>query len=312
MAFQVGNYIIEEPILNILEQVKLELTNGKLDKIENKGDYIRVTCPVHSDGMEHNPSCSVYCGNNGLEQGTWNCFTCGSHGKLSDFIGKCFDESKHFGERWLIEHYGNTFVKPTYNLTDIVLDNKVETKTLNESILNTFESYHPYMTKRGISDEVIKEFELRYDPLSRCIVFPVRDKHGKLVALTRRSVDTKKFIIDKDFNKDNIYLLYDILRNNTKEVYVVESQINALVLRSWGYPSIALFGAGTTYTQMQELNKTGVKHFILCYDPDPAGEKGTLRFIKYLRKDIFCDIVKMPEGKDVADLTKEEFIELLK
>ena len=167
------------------------------------------------------------------------------------------------------------------------------------------------MKKRKLTDEIIEKFEIKYDPLSKSIVFPVRDISGKLVGLTKRSIEGKKFYIDKGFNKENIYLLYNIISENIKEVVVCESQINALTSWVYGKPAIALFGAGTTEEQMNVLNNTDIKHYILCYDPDNAGKKGANKFKRLIRKDVFVDEIFLPSGKDLNDLTKEEFNNIL-
>ena len=270
----IDKQLIDEPIINILYKVRDELPNGKLNVIEQKDDYVRVTCPVHAGGTEKHPSCSVYCGNGELQYGWYHCFTCSSSGPLYKFIGECFGQSANYGRQWLLNNFGNT-----------------------------------YITDRELTDEVIEKFEIKYDPLSKSIVFPVRDVNGKIAFLTRRSTEGKKFIIDKGADKSVIYLLYNNI--NEREVYVVESQINALTLEGWGYHAIALFGAGTSEGQMKTLNKTNIKRYILCYDNDQAGRKGAKRFKKLIRKDVFVDDIIMPEGKDVNDLTKEEFDNLV-
>ena len=182
---------------------------------------------------------------------------------------------------------------------------------LEESILDSFRPYHPYMTKRKLSPEVIEKFQIKYDPELQAIVFPVRDVKGRLKFLTKRSINSKMFYIDKSANKKDIYLLNEIVKNNISEVIVCESQINALTCWSYGYPAIALFGAGTTKEQIDELNKTGIKHYILAYDPDQAGDKGKARFKKYIRKDVFVDSLELPKGKDINDLSKEELDNLI-
>lgn len=308
----IDNYLIDEPIINILYKLRDELTNGKLNVIEQKDDYVRVTCPVHAGGTEKHPSCSVYCGNGELQYGWYHCFTCSSSGPLYKFIGECFGQSANYGRQWLLNNFGNTYITDReLQLEDIELNTvvKEEKEYLDESVLEEFSSYHPYMTKRKLTDEVIEKFEIKYDPLSKSIVFPVRDINGKIAFLTRRSTEGKKFIIDKGADKSVIYLLYNNI--NEREVYVVESQINALTLESWGYHAIALFGAGTSEGQMKTLNNTNIKRYILCYDNDQAGRKGAKRFKKLIRKDVFVDDIIMPEGKDVNDLTKEEFDNLV-
>ena len=48
----------------------------------------------------------------------------------------------------------------------------------------------------------------------------------------------------------------------------------------------------------------------LCFDGDAAGNKGTNNFIKNV-KNSFISVVKIPLGKDVNDLTKDEFDKLV-
>ncbi|MBO7697135.1 MAG: toprim domain-containing protein [Acholeplasmatales bacterium] len=58
------------------------------------------------------------------------------------------------------------------------------------------------------------------------------------------------------------------------------------------------------------MNKSGIRHFILCLDGDEAGFKGSGRFINNIYDDILVDYIKLPEGKDINDLTLEEFKKL--
>lgn len=47
------------------------------------------------------------------------------------------------------------------------------------------------------------------------------------------------------------------------------------------------------------------------YDPDEAGRRGAERFKKLIRKDVLVDDVLLPPGKDVNDLSKKEFENLI-
>lgn len=303
----VNNYVIDAPIVEILTKLRSELTNGKLSTIEQKGDYVRVTCPIHSEGHEKHPSCSVYCGDGDLRYGTYHCFTCGNSGPLYEFIALCFDESTAFGKKWLIENFGTLFtVNRILKLEDIDLSKKEESEEfLDESALDEFSSYHPYMTQRKLTDEVIKEFEIKYNPLRKSIVFPVRDINGKLIALPERSIEKKKFYLPKNFNKGNIYALNKI--DFTKPVYLTESQINCLTIYGYGSQALALFGAGVTDEQIKVLNDLPVRNYIIAFDPDPAGIKGTRKLCKALSKTKFVDVVLYNDNRDINDLSEEEF-----
>lgn len=57
------------------------------------------------------------------------------------------------------------------------------------------------------------------------------------------------------------------------------------------------------------LNKSGIINYYLCLDGDEAGRNGIRKFIANV-KNAFISIVNIPEGKDVNDLTKDEFEKL--
>lgn len=302
------NNLIEEPIINILQEVRRESNNGLLHDIINKGDDVLVTCPFHKDGKEKTPACFVYSGeSDSIRRGQFYCFTCGEKGPLYKLIGYCFGRDDEYGKDWLISKYGQLVTTHQINLKSINLNKKQE-EYLDESILDNFETYHSYLEKRNLSREVCNRFKVRYDPETKCVVFPVWDKYGNLKFLTRRSVIDKKFIIDKDADKSTIYLLNEVIKHGLSTVVVVESQINALTLWQYGFPAIALFGAGTSEDQVDQLNKSPIRHYILAYDNDAAGIKGSDRFKKFIRKDVFVDELIMPIGRDVNDLSKEEIL----
>ena len=311
----IDNHVIDAPIETIINQIKKELTNGKLSQVEKKGDNISVTCPSHKGGHETRPSCYVYCGDDpDIEYGYMHCFTCGAQGSLWHFVAECFDKNDAWGKQWLLDRFGDAFVETQVKLPDFdvlqkskVLQNN-ETSQENETLLNTCQSWHPYMAKRKLSREICEKFRVKYDPKGEHIVFPCWDENGNLVMVTRRSVHTKQFLIPKDVEKP-VYLLNVIKRNNIQEVTIVESQINCLTLWSMGYPSCALFGTGTSH-QYDLLNKSGIRHYYLCFDGDDAGDNGIKRFLKNIRKDVFVDIILMTRGKDVNDLSQEEFDKL--
>lgn len=317
MQLIINDYVISTSIEEILTKVRSELTNGKLKYFKQKGNEIKVTCPHHEDGQEKNPDCYINAMQTGdLEYGYCHCFACGFSGRLSKFIGECFDKDEQFGENWLVKNFGNSVVDEQnddlYDF-DIVSQDDCEdllkdNKYIDESILDSMQTWHPYLDKRGISRKVCERFKIRYEPETKCIVFPVWDENSNLYMLTRRSVESKKFIIDSDKEKP-IYLYNVIKRNNINQAVICESQINCLTLWSWNIPSVALFGTGTQH-QYDILNKSGILRYYLAFDGDGAGDKGIMRFLKNIRKDVFVDVIMIPRGKDVNDLTEEEFNKL--
>ena len=307
MSFVINNQIIEEPILAILLQVKKELNNGKLSRIVDKGDWISIPCPFHSNGMEKHNSCGVVVSSDeGIEEGTFNCLACKEHGSLAYLIGACFDRNESFGTKWLLDHYGNTFLETQYLLPSIDLKKEVnKTKYIDETVLDSYQSYHPYMTKRKLNEYVINKFKIKYNPEQKTLVFPVWDEYNNLVMLTQRKVEYKDFFVPKGVDKP-VYLLNYAIKDKSPYVIVVESQINALTLQKFNLPAVALFGCAISKYQVEQLKKSGIRHFVLSLDPDEAGRSGEERFRKMMGDNIFIDYVHIPKGKDINDLTDDE------
>lgn len=310
----IDNHLIKRDIKEILTKLKSSIYNGKLKSILYKGDEVQVTCPFHKDGQETRPSCFIYVGEGDLIWGTFHCFTCGEKGSLTKFVAECFEKNERYAKDWLKKNFTEEIVEE-YSIVEldepIKLNKKEEpVKCIDESILDNFKSWHPYMNERKLTKETCERFKIKYDDKTKSIVFPVYDVNDRLIFLTRRRVDYKQFIIDKGVDK-NIYLLNEVLKGNYNQVIVCESQINALLCWQWGYPAIALFGAGTTKEQMDILNKTSILHYILMYDNDPAGRKGAKRFTKYIKNTCLVTDIILPKDKDVGDLSEKEFKNLL-
>ena len=304
---------IDAPIDTILKTLRKDINNGLLKDIANEVNHnIALTCPNHKNGFENNPSCQIYTNkyNDNVPYGKCHCFTCGYTATLPEFVSKCFRRNDiEFGEEWLLENFGSAYINNYKFLPEIELNKKEDIEILDESILDQFNYYDNYMWERHLTKEVVDRFKVGFYPKMNALAFPVWDEQNRLRMITYRNVNNKHFYIEADKEKP-VYLLNFIKQDNIKTVYVAESQINALTLWGWGYPAIALFGTGTKH-QYEVLNKSHIRNYILCFDPDSAGFKGAKRFINNIRKDVIVTQKILPPGKDVNDLEKEEF-DLLK
>ena len=309
MELIIKNKLINAPIPTILNRLKSECKHDYLHYIgPDKNDHVAITCPFHKNGQERRPSCFVYTKTDDpdLPYGTVHCFTCGRGTTLPYLVGYCLGGNVELGNDWLEERFGDTFIVTEDYLPPIELDKKSEDKNfLDENILNQYAFYHPYMFKRKLTNEVINKFKIGYDKNTDCITFPIWDEKGNLVSISRRSTKKKYFKLENNIGKP-IYLLNFIKAENITTVYVVESQINALTLWSWGMPAIALLGTGSK-AQYEILRNSGIRNYILCFDGDLAGKKGEKRFIENMRKNVIVSVKEIPAGKDVNDLTEEEF-----
>lgn len=308
MKLLVNNRLIRAPIDSILNDIVAESKIPYFRDRIKRGGNILVTCPFHKNGNEEKPSCSI-CANSedDVPFGTYHCWSCGASGSLVDLVAKCFHVTTEQSKEWVSEKYGNTFIEEQEFLPSI---EPVKKTFMDEAILDNFTPYtHPYMNKRKITEHVRKTFKIGYNRANESIVFPVWDEKNNLLFITQRSVKTKFFQIPEGIDKP-VYLLNFIYKFGFDTAIVVESQINCLTC--WGYhlPSVALFGTGTK-EQVDILNKSPIRNYILCFDGDNAGRKGAERFKKYIRKDVLVTDIVMPNGKDVNDLDAVTLYNLL-
>ena len=310
----IDNYVINKPIEEILTLLKLSLTNGKLKDIENKGDDILVTCPHHDGGHEKTAACNIYIGNDTkLPYGYFNCFVCGEKGSFLKFVAECFDAPESYAKAWLLKNFdGELIAKNLFMGEPIVLNrNKGIKKHLDESILDQYQTWNPYLAKRKLSREICELFKVRYDPKYRQVIFPAYDMNGNLVMLAKRSIDVKSFYLDKDVEKP-VYCLDYVMKNNIKTVLITEGPFDCLTGWEYGFPTIATFGKISDY-QIEQINKSCINIIYAAFDNDAAGRSFLETLKRKLTKRIIIIETKFPAWrKDLNDLTKEELQEIIK
>ena len=303
------------------------------------GDYMQIYCPFHSDGNERKPSCGVLLNEqfkNGRRypQGWTHCFTCGYAESLPDMISDLLKlkSISQTGIDWLIQNIPGFQADFEADYQQLIPDNLMNALTdnfavqylqsltqpkveyISEAELASYRFTIPYMYERRLTDEIIDKFDVGYDANwvapgrktpTPCVTFPVRDKDGHTLFFCRRSVQGKFFNYPTDVTKP-VYGLYE-LPPNCKSVIICESCFNALTCWVYGRPAVALLGTGNSY-QIQQLKELGVQEFILAFDPDDAGRRATNKLKKALKSvAIVWSFVGIPPGKDINDLTKEEF-----
>lgn len=314
MELVIKNKLIDVDAKDILDTLRMETGYKYFKSIKETsgGDKLMVTCPWHKDGQENHPSCCVSnTDNNEYEKGFFHCFTCGKNATIKQVVAHCLDDTEDTAEEWLLERFGNVFVKKKFSLTDIEIGSSNKKSYMSDSVLDKYNYYNEYMWKRGLTKEVVDRFEVGYNPENRTVTFPVRDEKGGLVFITERSIDTKFFLIPDDVEKP-VYLLYEVIKKNYPFVVVCEGQIDALTCWSYGVPAVALFGVGSS-EQYKILNSTGIRNWVTFFDNDDAGRKATNRFNKMIRKDTLVTNLSFGNinKKDINDLTIQEFDQIL-
>ena len=310
---QIDNYIINKSIEEILILLKITLTNGKLKDIQNKGDDLLVTCPFHRNGLENTPACNIYIGEDSkLPYGYFNCFVCGEKGPFIKFVAKCFESSEKYAKDWILKNFSSELIaKNAFTNDPIILNkNKGVKNYLDESILDQYQTFCPYLAKRKLSRAICEQFKVRYDPRYRQVIFPAYNINGKLVMLAKRSIDVKTFYLDKNVEKP-VYCLDYIMKNNIKTAIITEGPFDCLTGWEYGFPTIATFGKISDY-QINQINKSCLNIIYAMFDNDAAGRQFTETLKKKLTKRIIIVETKFPPNKkDLNDLTKEELQKII-
>lgn len=307
----IDNYVIDTPIPDIIDQIKLRLTNGKLKDVQVKGDNILVTCPSHAGGREAKPAGNIYIGEDtGVAYGYFRCFVCDCQGPFYHFVAECFDSSDQYAKDWLCKTFGTLVFEKLDIGDDIKLpQRKVVTKKISDAPLKEMQSYCPYLAQRKISKDICELFGVKYDPKFRQVVFPVYDARDNLVMLAKRSIDSKIFYLDKDVEKP-VYCLNYIIKNNITKAIITEGPFDCLTAYEYGAPAIATLGK-LSEQQVAQINKSCLTTIYTMFDNDDAGREFTEYLKQRLDKRILVEEVKLPPNrKDLNELSYQEFIKI--
>lgn len=308
----VKNRQINATTMDILTELKAYINNrdGKeiFRDIRDVYTNTMVTCPFHKHGEERKPSCGV--NNEPVDGKIWvHCFTCGYKGTLETFISNVLgvQDDGTEGVNWILQNFDVTFTRKL----NVFIGGRQRGKCqesfnqfVEEALLQQYRYYHPYMYKRGLTNEIIDKYDIGYDKISNSITFPIRDINGRTLFIAKRSVVGKMFVLPSARNKP-LYGVYE-LDYSKPDIFICESFFNALTLAKWGYNAIALMGTGSNY-QYELINKLPFRTIYLCLDGDNAGRSGARKLCQHIIPGKIVYEYMMPDGKDVNDLTLSEF-----
>ena len=311
-TLRVDNYIISTPLYEVVKQLRLSLTNGKLQEIKSwsdNEDNIVVTCPSrhHKGGHEHSAACNIYVGDSSkIPYGYCKCWACDFQSSFIYFVAECFESSESFAKKWLIDHFGVLSESSVLTEAPIVIKQKKGPTKLSKDYLESLQTWHPYLAERKLSREVCELFNIKYDSIGSQIIFPCYDVNGNLIMTPKRSIVYKNFYLDSNQEKP-VYCLDYIINHNISTAMVCEGPFDVLTCYTYGYPAIGTFG-NPSPSQINAINKSTIKVLYLAMDNDAAGKRMANTIRSGLDPRIIVKEVKWPIGKkDPNELSYEEF-----
>jgi DNA primase len=255
---------------------------------EENGEWFGL-CPWH---QENTPSFSV-----SPDKGTYGlvyCFGCHKGGNVLNFVQKYHNLGFKDALKHLCSYAGITEDQLPQRLTATSVIKKYRTpnkkqkestyKILDSDIMNRYERNPEKLTawvEEGISPEVLEKYQVRYDPLSNRIMYPIRTTYGEFMNIDGRTLDPdwkeKKIRKYTHFHKtgimDTIYALWEnrdaIVK--AKEILLFEGAKSVYKCETWGIMNAAaLLGGHLNPSQrkiLMSLSKQGVRVvFALDYE----------------------------------------------
>ncbi|BBI01062.1 DNA primase [Buchnera aphidicola (Nipponaphis monzeni)] len=157
-----------------------------------------------------------------------------------------------------------------------------------------------------------------YNRFYKRIIFPIRDKRGRIGGFGGRSLHNVKpkylnspeTIIFK--KKYQLYGLYEVFKTNNKihKLLVVEGYIDVIMLFQFNINyAVATLGTSLTSENIQTLFRI-TDTIIYCYDGDSAGRIAAWKALKlslpYLYDNKILKFIFLPEGEDPDSLIQKE------
>jgi DNA primase len=212
-----------------------------------------------------------------------------------------------------------------------------------------------YLKGRGLSGEIVKQFSIGYAPDSwdgimkvfatnhktsqqlvdlgmaiageknrpydrfrGRIMFPIRDKRGRVIGFGGRVLadGTPKYLNSPEtriYHKgQELYGLFEAKQTNKQlqQLIVVEGYMDVVALAQHGITNaVASLGTSTTYEQLQSMFRT-VNEVVCCYDGDRAGRDAAWRAMEnalpLINDGTTLKFIFLPDGEDPDTLVRQQ------
>lgn len=280
-------------------------------------------CP-HPKHKEDTASFTVYTNNN-----TWKCFGCspnkGEKGYYSNdcigFLSWVTEGKMSFQD--IIKHLAKRAGIPLPNDKHQREYDTNRKKMLMYERSLTNEAYD-YLHSRGLTNESIAKWHIGYDKYNDRIVFPLFNRYGDIVGFNNRLLSDpkdkkeKKYIHSANneiFQKSNyLYGMHDI-NKDLDYIIITEGVMDTILAKQYGLENVVCtLGTSLSDYNIEQIKKLNMRP-ILAYDCDGptndatkgAGERATERVNNlFIEHNIYCKILPLPEGSDLADIANEK------
>lgn len=252
-------------------------------------------CPFH---LESTPSFSVH-----KDDLVGHCFGCGIAGRLDILVSRYAGCSPANARQKLgltslpwIEREYRPEPEPKYPQSWIRAWKRI--------------SNHPYLVRRGFDRKIVEHFQMRWDPDTKRVVWPLQTREQRVVGAVGRATDGRdpKYLFYWNCDKgESLWTAPSFWQDQDFEsVIVVEGILDCMWMWQQGLRNtVSPIGAHLTKAQLAQLKEFNT--VTLALDNDKEGRIGALKAEEALKSSCNVRYAMYPEhAKDANDLTGEE------
>lgn len=320
--------------------------------LKKQGANHSACCPFHD---EKTPSFNVI-----AKKQFYHCFGCGASGNVISFAMDYLNQDFPEAIETLAARAGLTVPRdakaaethkaslPLYALLEKVASFYAQALQTSGHVAAQ------YLENRGVSEEVIERYHIGYAPTGwhalekpfkshkaglittgmlvekddkstydryrHRIIFPIHDRHGRLIGFGGRAIDKDqkpKYLNSPEtviFQKNReLYGLHQVLQahpNGVNNILIVEGYMDVVALAQFGVSfAVATLGTATSTYHIQLLSKH-TQNITFCFDGDAAGQKAALRALENtlptLDGQLNAQFIFLPEGDDPDSFIRRE------
>ena len=190
---------------------------------------------------------------------------------------------------------------------------EIRHKTLPPNIMRQYETDESKLkiwSDEGISSEVLSKYQVRYDPFSNRIVFPIRDTYGNIIAIKGRTLDPDfsekkipKYLPFQEIgNIDFLFGYFEHLEDiqRQKELILFEGEKSVMHMESWGIKNTAaLLTSHLNPLQLPILIRLGIRIvFALDKNVDITKDENIRKLSRFIKIEYIKDTENLIGEKD--------------
>jgi DNA primase len=351
MAGRIPDQFIDD----LMSRVDIVDVIGDRVELKRAGSNHQALCPFHG---EKTPSFTV-----SPTKQFYHCFGCGAHGTAIRFLMEYDRMDFRDAVELLARRVGMELPKGVHDDAADQLAPVYEVLARAAQHFQQWLRQHSerslavdYLKRRGLSGEIAAEYGLgfappgrdgllrafrnskplitaglvvvrdgdSYDRFRRRVMFPIRDRRGRVIGFGGRVLDggEPKYLNSPEtpvFHKGReLYGLYECLQRSPRppRLVVVEGYMDVVALAQFGIrEAVATLGTATSTVQVERLFRS-TPNVVFCFDGDGAGRQAAWRALESalpaMRDGRQAFFLFLPEGHDPDSLVRAEGVEVFR